>query len=171
MKPAPRPYRPVIHSHYSRPMPPRAWRPYHGCPTITGILGIAFGTGINLSLDYLYGGGYSISGYSNDAVYLTDINALNYVWPDATLHYGPQGGLAYSQFYYSTPYYDLARYNNVRNALIATYGTPVSITQQPNGGYVSTWFGYNNTYITLSFGQGNAMGGSSRFFTTLTFGN
>lgn len=170
MQPAPRPYRPVLPIHYARPVPPRSWRPVYGCPTISGILGIAFGTSINLSLDYLYGGGYSISGYNNNTVYLTDINAFNYMWPDATLYYGPSG-LTYSQFYYSTQYYDLARYNAIRASLIAQYGSPVSVTSQPGGGYVSTWFGYNNSYITLSFGQDAAVGGGNRFFTTLTFGN
>ncbi len=170
MQPAPRPYRPVPPTHYARPVPPHAWRPVAGCPTVSGILGITFGTGINLSLDYLYGGGYTIAGYTNNAVYLTDINAFNYIWPDATLYYG-SSGLTYSQFFYSTQYYDLSRYNAILASLTAQYGRPVSVVQQAGGGYVSTWFGYNNSYITLSFGQGSAVGGGLRFFTTLTFGN
>lgn len=136
---------------------------------INGVLGLAFGSAFNLSLDYLYGAGYSVAGYGNDVVYLTDINAFDYSWPDASLYY-TNNGLAYSQFYYSTAYYDAARYNSILARLTSLYGRPVAVTSQ-GGMMQASWFGYNNAYITLTFGAGNAYGGGSRFFTTLTFGN
>ncbi len=56
-----------------------------------------------MSLDYLINRGYTIDGYGNDAVYLRDVNEMSYYWPDATLYYGA-GGLARSEFLYSTSY-------------------------------------------------------------------
>lgn len=168
LAPPPRPHRPVMPA-YTRPRPPRAWRPVAGSPVINGILGIAFGTAFNLSLDYLYGSGYTVSGYGNDMVYLTDVTALNYMWPDATLYYGNHG-LTYSQFYYSTPYYDMARYNALYRNFVASYGSPIDYSNT-GGRITATWFGSNNGYITLEFGPRTLQAGGSRFFTTLTFGN
>lgn len=162
-----RPYRPVMaHPHY-RPMPPRGWRPAGRVPLIRGILGLTFGTAINLSLDYLFNAGYTVDGYTNDMVYLRNVSALNYVWTDAALYYG-NTGLDASSFYYSTPAYDLSRYNNVYNSLVTTYGVPVSINNTVNS-MSATWFGGNNGYITLSFGANN-IGPNLRYLTTLTFG-
>lgn len=162
-----RPYRPVMHRPHYRPMPPRGWRPLRPLPVIRGILGLTFGTAINLSLDYLINAGYTVDGYTNDIVYLRNVSALNYIWTDAALYYG-NSGLDASSFYYSTPGYDLARYNNVYNALVATYGAPVSINNTVNS-IGATWFGGNNGYITLSFGANN-MSSGLRYLTTLTFG-
>lgn len=148
-------------------MPPRGWRPARPLPVIRGILGLTFGTAINLSLDYLFNQGYTVDGYSNDVVYLRNVSALNYIWTDAALYYG-NGGLDASSFYYSTPRYDLARYNNVYNALVATYGMPVAVNNSV-GSMNATWFGGNNGYITLSFGA-NSMSSGLRYLTTLTFG-
>lgn len=148
-------------------MPPRGWRPAPRLPLVRGILGLTFGTAINLSLDYLFNAGYNVDGYTNDVVYLRNVSALNYIWTDAALYYG-NAGLDASSFYYSTPGYDLARYNNVYNSLVATYGLPVSTTNSVNA-LSATWFGGNNGYITLSFGQNN-LGSGLRFLTTLTFG-
>lgn len=92
------------------------------------------------------------------------MTALNYVWTDAALYYGT-GGLDASSFYYSTPYYDAGRYNNVYRALVNTYGYPVA-TDNAGGMMSATWFGGNNGYITLSLGAGS----TGRFLTTLTFG-
>lgn len=164
MAPPPRPHRPVMHRPHYRPMPPRGWRPIRPLPVIRGILGLTFGTAINLSLDFLFNQGYTVDGYTNDVVYLRNVPALNYIWTDAALYYGA-GGLDASSFYYSTPRYDLARYNNVYNTLVATYGAPVAINNAVNT-LGATWFGGNNGYITLTFGA-NSMG---RYLTTLTFG-
>ena len=51
-------------------------------------------------------------------------------------------GLDVSSFYYSTPVYDLARYNNVYNSLVATYGMPISVNNTV-GSIGATWFGGN----------------------------
>lgn len=162
-----RPYRPPMIRPHHHPMPPRGWRPAGRIPVIRGILGLTFGTAINLSLDYLFNAGYTVDGYTDNVVYLRNVSALNYVWTDAALYYG-NSGLDVSSFYYSTPVYDLARYNNVYNSLVATYGMPISVNNTV-GSIGATWFGGNNGYITLTFGQNN-IGPGIRYLTTLTFG-
>lgn len=150
-------------------MPPRSWRPYHGCPTFSSILGITFGTALGISLDYLYNHGYTVDSYGNDVVYLRDINEMSFFWPDATLYYGSLG-LQRSEFIYSTGYYDLGRYNNLYNSLVARYGAPVNISRTTNS-YAATWFGYNNGYITIEYRPMYTNAGSLRYYTTLTYGN
>lgn len=150
-------------------MPPRSWRPYHGCPTFSSILGITFGTALGISLDYLYNHGYTVDSYGNDVVYLRDINEMAFFWPDAALYYGPLG-LQRSEFIYSTGYYDLGRYNSLYNSLVAKYGAPVNLSRATNS-YAATWFGYNNGYITIEYRPMYTNAGSLRYYTTLTFGN
>lgn len=163
MQPPHRPYRPVMMRPHYRPVPPPAWRPANRVPVIRGILGLSFGITIGSSLDYLFNSGYTVDGYGNDIVYLRNVPALNYIWTDGALYYGP-GGLDASSFYYSTPIYDMSRYNNVYRGLVTSYGAPVTASQQ--GGIItSTWFGGNDGYITLSFGANNG-----RYLTTLTMG-
>ena len=159
-----RPFRPVIARPVYRPVPPPAWRPRPGIPVIRGILGLTFGAAFNVSLDYLYNQGYTVDGYGNNIVYLRNVPMLNYVWTDGALYYG-NNGLDASSFYYSTPGYDLSRYNSVYSSLVNTYGMPVSVNNAA-GSMSATWFGGNNGYVTLSFGSGQA----GRFLTTLTFG-
>lgn len=168
MAPPRRPYRPVVRP-WVRPVPPPSWRPYRGCPVIGGILGITFGTAIGVSLDYLYGGGYTVDGYGPDVVYLRNVSQLSYIWPDATLYYGT-GGFDRSQFVYSTGGYDISRYNGVYNNLVLQYGSPVNYVNNGNG-FTATWFGNGNGYISLHFGPNYTTGGQLRYFTTLTFGN
>lgn len=146
-------------------MPPRGWRPRPGLPVLHGVLGLTFGVAINATLDYLYSSGYTVDGYGNNVVYLRNVPAMNYVWTDGALYYGAGGGLDASQFFYSTPVYDLSRYNNVYRSMVNTYGVPVSYTNS-GGALSATWFGGNNGYITLSFG---AVDGG-RFMTTLSMG-
>ncbi|MDE6371134.1 MAG: hypothetical protein K2K92_06565, partial [Duncaniella sp.] len=86
------------------------------------------------------------------------------IWTDGALYYG-QNGLDTSSFYYSTPGYDMSRYNGVYGALVNQYGAPVSV-DRAGGMLTSTWFGGNNGFITLSFGAGQA----GRYLTTLTVG-
>ncbi|MDE6859447.1 MAG: hypothetical protein K2J65_03425, partial [Duncaniella sp.] len=167
LAPPARPYRPNMYRPHYRPTPPPRWRPARGIPAIRGILGITFGTGIGLSLDYLYNSGYTVDGYGNDVVYLRNVNELNYIWTDAALYYGANG-LDASRFYYATPYYDMTRYNAVYNNLVALYGAPVAVNS--SGQIGATWFGGNQGYITLTFGAGNVAGGALRYITTLTFG-
>lgn len=166
-RPPHRPYRPPMVRPVHRPMPPVGWRPASRLPIIRGILGLTFGTAINLSLDYLFNNGYTIDGYTNDIVYLRNISALNYIWTDAALYYG-NNGFDSSSFYYSSPDYNLTRYNNVYNSLVASYGMPVSVSNSMHS-MSATWFGGNNGYITLSFGE-NTINHRLRYLTTLTFG-
>lgn len=161
-----RPYRPPVRP-WRRPTPPPAWRPWHG-PSLAGILGLTFGTAIGVSLDYLYGNNYFVDGYSDDVVYLRNVNEMNYVWPDATLYYGP-GGLTGSQFSYSTTYRDMTRYNNLYMQLVNRYGRPVGYTSV-GGTLDATWFGPDNGFIRLQFNAMNP-GSGTRFYTTLEFGN
>lgn len=107
--PMAKPHRPPVR-HYHRPVPPPSFRPHRGCPVIHGILGITFGTAINISLNYLQNRGYVVDGYTGDVVYLRNVNEMSFLWPDATLYYGTNG-LIGSQFSYSTNYYDRTRYN------------------------------------------------------------
>ncbi len=132
------------------------------------ILGITFGTALNLSLTTLINNGYYIDGYANNTVYLRDVNSYNYLWPDATLYYS-NGGMNRSEFLYSTPYPDPMRYNNLYNNFIGIYGAPVNYVN--NGTSLSaTWFAPNKGYITLQYAPQYALGGQLRYFTTLTLG-
>ncbi|MCM1522220.1 MAG: hypothetical protein NC039_06165 [Muribaculaceae bacterium] len=164
MQPPHRPHRPPMMRPHYRPVPPPSWRPGRGIPVIRGILGLTFGTAIGVSLDYLYSNGYTVDGYTNDVVYLRNVPALNLIWTDGALYYGPSG-LDVSTFYYSTPTRDVTRYNRCYNSLVATYGVPVSVNNT-GATVTTTWFGGNNGYITLSFGAAD----TGRFLTTLTFG-
>ena len=166
------PYRPYMpyNRPWRRPTPPPSWRPYYGCPTFSSILGVTLGTALNLSLDYLFNSGYSIMGYGNNQVYLSNVPVYNYTWPSATLYYGTGGGLQGSEFVYSSPGYDISRYNALYSQLVRQYGYPVSV-QDTYGGVTATWWGYNNGYITLSFFNDTAFNGTSRYYTTLSIGN
>lgn len=168
MAPPARPYRPIARP-WTRPVPPPAWRPYRGCPTIAGILGLTFGTTISLSLNQLYSSGYSVDGYGTDVVYLRDVSEMSYIWPDATLYYG-SGGLDRSEFVYSTAFSDMSRYNNVYNNLVMQYGSPVNYVNS-GGSMTATWFGNGNGYISLQFGPSYSTAGRLRYYTTLTLGN
>ena len=162
-----RPHRPPMRP-WSRPVPPPSWRPRPAAPVIASILGITFGTAINMSLDYLINRGYTIDGYGNDAVYLRDVNEMSYYWPDATLYYGA-GGLARSEFLYSTSYPDPMRYNSLYTMFNRTYGPPINIVR--TGGVLSaTWFAPNRGYVTIDYRSQYSLGGDLRYFTTLTFG-
>lgn len=161
-----RPHRPVVQP-WRPPVPPQHWRPRPHAPNIATILGVTFGTALNISLNYLVNNGYAVDGYANNTVYLRDINQFNYYWPDATLYYN-NGGLARSEFLYSTSYPDMMRYNSLFNSFMMTYGNPVNVS---NGAAMSaTWFAPNRGYITLNYGPQYSLGGQLRYFTTLTIG-
>lgn len=165
--PMAKPHRPPVR-HYHRPVPPPSFRPHHGCPVLRGILGLTFGTTINISLNYLLNGGYVVDSYTNDVVYLRNVNEMSFLWPDATLYYGTNG-LIGSQFSYSTNYYDRTRYNQIYSTFVTRYGAPVNY-QAVNNGYIATWFGYDNGYISLEFKPVYGAGGHLRYYTTLSFG-
>lgn len=167
--PPPRPHFPAHHRPWFRPTPPPAWRPAPTWRPFSTILGVTLGSAINFTINALINSGYNVTGYDNSAVYVTNVPMLNMMWPDATLYYG-NGGLCGSEFVYSTPVYNLNRYSSTYNSLIAAYGSPVSVSNS-NGVMTSTWWGSGNQFIILSFSSGIAGNGSTRFFTTLSFGN
>ncbi len=173
--PAPRPghngpafvHRPIHHAPWTRPVPPPAWRPRRGAPALSAVLGVTFGTALNVALNYLVNNGYTINSYGNNAVYLNNVNMFGVLWPEATMFYG-NGGLERSEFYYSTPYPDMMRYNSLYSTLTRTYGVPLNIINNA-AGRGATWFAPNRGYITLQYSQ-QFNGGAGRFFTTITTG-
>ena len=171
-RPQPRPpYRPFMPAYrpWRPPVRPVGFRPYIGCPNIVSVLGVIFGTTINVTLDALYNNGYNIAGYMNNAIYLTNVSLMNVMWPNVTLSYS-NGGLRGSEFTYSSPGYDMSRYNIIYNQLYRQYGQPVS-TDASGASITTTWWGYDNGYIRLSFFPDYAYNGSSRYYTTLSIGN
>lgn len=163
-----RPGRPVTFAPWHRPAPPPGWRPYPTAPRFSTILGITIGTTIGLPLDYLYNGGYAVDGYSANQIYLRNVSQFDYLWPDATLYYGANGGLVGSEYLYSTPLYNTSRYYSVYNRLVAYYGLPATVLT-PTGGMGAQWFGPNGAFVTLQFTPQPTFEGT-RYFTTLTFG-
>ncbi len=146
-------------------MPPPHWNRYYvGGPSFGTILGITLGTAIDLSINSLLNAGYNVTNYGSNVIYLSDVPQMNLMWPNAALYYN-NGMLCGSQFTYTSPYYDMSRYNMLYNQLTGQYGVPI---QQTNTGGVlsSTWFGAGNRFVTLEF---NPLSG--QFYTTLSFGN
>lgn len=164
-RPIPPPPRPVMHNHrWHRPTPPpHYWHPVTTWRPFNTILGIALGSAINYTINSLINSGYNVCGYSNNAVYVTNVSMLGMMWPNATLVYS-SNGLCGSEFTYNTIGYDMSRYYNAYNMLTSTYGCPYNVTN--TGGFMtSTWWGNNNQFITLSFGNNNGS-----FVTTLSYG-
>jgi len=165
-----RPYLPAtIHSRwYNRPVPPASFRPYYRLTPLQAIIGVSLGTTLNISLTNLRARNYAIQGYDNNCLYLSDISAMGYVWPDAILYYSG-GMLANSTFCYATDYYDTARYNSLFSYLSNQYGAPVSYNRGGNA-LSATWWGYDNQYITLELQRDVCRDGYSRYITTLRIG-
>ena len=76
--PRPIPRRPVA--------PPPGYRPYVHAPALRSILGITFGTVYASALTYLFNSGYTIDGYADNTIYLSDVTLLGSGWPLATLY-------------------------------------------------------------------------------------
>jgi hypothetical protein len=149
---------------FHRPTPPLHWHPGIYGPTFGTILGVTIGTTLDLTLNALLNAGYAVSSYGDDVIYLTDVQQMNYLWPDAAMYYS--GGRLYgSQFTYTTSYYDMGRYNALYNAFCRQYGNPVSYSNQ-GGVMTASWFGANNRYVTLEF---NSSYGNC-YYTTLSYG-
>ena len=164
-----RPSPPPPHYHRPRPMPPRpvapppGYRPYVGAPAIRSILGITFGTLYGSALDFLYYNGYTIDGYVDNTIYLSDVAMLSLNWPFATLYCNGSGRLASAQFSYFSVSAAMGRYNRVYNLLCGTYGPPLSLSVNGTGRSVM-WYGGGNTgYITLEYAYS---GGG--YYTTLS---
>ncbi len=168
-----RPARPLLPppAPYRRPVRPAGWVYSGGGPIINTILGVAIGTAIGATISNLINSGYNVTGYGDDAIYVADAMQLNLLWPNATLYYGAGGGLVGSEFFYSTPYYDMNRYNLAYNRLYNAYGAPISRIALAGGGVQTTWWGPGGNYVQLQFNSGVASNGSTRFYTTLSFGN
>ena len=162
--PPDRPGRPVYTSPWVRPVPPANWRPVYRKPLLARFLGLTFGISINSALNQLWNANYVVDGYGTDEVYLRNVNEMGYYWDDVTLFF-VNGGMVRSEFYDSTSYYNLSRYNNVYRTLCNKYGNPVS-----HNGQTVSWFGYNGDYITLQYVGMNTSSGY-RYFTILTYGN
>lgn len=168
LRPAYRPGRPVYQT-WIRPVRPSVWRPTRVIPTIRPLFGLNFGMGLNVSINMLNNNGYSVYEYGDRTVYLNNVTELNMLWQEGILFY-ENGGLNRTQLYYSTPYYDSTRYDQVYSILTSQYGTPVSASL-PGGGIQSTWFGNNGGYIQLDLSSRITNSGSTGFFTTLTYGD
>lgn len=156
--------------HWYRPTPPPSFRPYKGCPTFSTILGVTIGSALNYTLNSLINSGYNVLGYIDDAIYLSNVSMLNFVWPNATMYY-TDNQLRGSEFVYSSTGYDRSRYSAAYNNLVRLYGSPVSVQSDGNYSETATWWGYNNSYVTLSFYPDYATNGVLRYYTTLSFGN
>lgn len=165
--PPPRPFRPANFFGYNRPVPPPAWRPGPK-PLFSSVLGLTFGTAINVAIDALISSGYTIDGYSDNSIYVNDAVQLNMRWPFGVLYYN-NGLLAGSEFTYSSDWRDLSRYNMAYARLSALYGAPVS-SYNRGGEISSTWWGPGGQYVTLRFDYRAPMSGANRFYTTLSFG-
>ena len=153
---------------YHRPTPPHHWHAPAGWRPFSTICGITIGSTLNISLNWLWNNGYTITTYGNDVIYLASVPMLGISWADATLYYSG-GGLCGSSFINSTPYYDPCYYNQAYSRLVANYGQPY-LVQNVQGGIEATWWGAGNQYIRLSIINAYANNGSLRYFTTLSFG-
>ena len=166
--PTPPPHRPHYGCAWTRPCPPHGWRLGRVYPTFTTVLGITLGSAFDVSIAYLFDNGYNVYSYGNDIVYLSNVNQLNLLWPDASLYYGAHG-LNRGDFVYSTSYYDTMRYNEAYARLVAAYGAPVSTTY-PTNGMQTCWFGNDGRFVTLQFMPTYGADGILRYYTTLSFG-
>lgn len=154
---------------WHRPVPPPGFRPRPGGPRFSTILGITLGTALNLSLNALINDGYTVTGYGPSAVYLTGVNLYGCYWPNATLNY-VNSNLRGSEFVYSTYGYDRSRYDMLYRQMTDTYGVPIATNV--NGARVSaTWWGYNNSYISLSYFPDYDADGIYRYYTVLSIGD
>lgn len=167
MKPPHRPYRPIP-GPWHRPIRPKYWCAAPHAPMLSTILGVAFGTAINLTINQLINNGYNVSGYNTNTIYLTDVNQAGYFWPDATFYYNA-GLLDRSEFFYTSPYNDNRRYGALYNTFTTRYGYPVNVINSPMN-MSATWFAPDRGYITLQYGPGASMSLPGRFVTTLTVG-
>lgn len=145
------------------PPPPRVYRRYAVVPSFTNILGVTLGMAFDYGLNALVNSGYTVSGYGNNMINLTNVYNLNYMWPDATLYFG-NGGFCGGTFVDYSTYYDMSRYNGVYSYLTQRYGPPVSVSN--NGSVVSgTWYGDGGRFVTLTYTPFGAY-----YQTQLTYG-
>ena len=158
-------YRPVFY----RPVPPP--RPVTfgvGIPVLNNILGLTFGSFIDLGINTLFNAGYNVLGYANNIIYLGNVNQIGYIWPEASVYY-TDGLMSNTQFQYWTTYPSSSRFDNVYVNLTRTYGPPVNNFYENAVRTVSWWAGGGTGYITLQYGPGLADNGRTYYYTTLTY--
>ena len=137
-------------------------------PSIGTILGLTFGSFIDAGINSLFNAGYNVAGYYDNAIYLTNVRQLGYVWPEVMVQYD-DGLMHGTQFYNWSATPDQAMYNNLYNQLTARYGAPVDINYGATGPTATWWGGGNSGYITLSYGYGASTSGISSYYTSLTY--
>ena len=164
-----RPFRPRPHIVH-RPTKPHNYCPYDHAPILRTVLGLEFGFRIYTCIDRLRNTGYFIDGYSDHEVYLRNVKELGYKWEDAILYYS-RGGLTNVSFYYSSHKHSTKRYDKLYKRLCREYGRPVMYTSRHNMMEASWFDGSGRNFVTLSFKYERSFGGSSRYYTTLTYGN
>lgn len=146
------------------PTRPNGYRPISGCPNVSGIFGIAFGTSYYESLNYLYRRGYDIDGYYGNKVYLRNVSELGFTWPDAIINYDSRGYMKSAELHASTSYKSKSRYTRIYNNLCRTYGKPIQYKAK-KGEYKAVWYGGNcRGYVTLEYYKTHG-----RYYTTLAY--
>lgn len=133
------------------------------------MLGLAFNTTINVSINALINSGYNVDGYDNNTVFINDVRQLGMLWPYASLYYNNAGLLTAGEFVYSTIGYNTSRYYAAYNQLCSLYGPPVSVNNRGQS-LSASWWGLNNQYVSLNFDFRQPVAGDYRYYTTLTFG-
>lgn len=159
----------IYRPSFFRPLPPP--RPVTfgvGIPVLNNILGLTFGTFIDLGINTLFNAGYNVLGYANNLIYIGNVNQIGYNWPEATVYY-TDGLMSNAQFQYWTTYPSSTRFNNVYTTLTRTYGAPVSNYYDNAVRTVSWWAGGGTGYVTLQYGPGLADNGRTYYYTTLTY--
>lgn len=162
--PPPSPYR----INYWVPPVPRYVSVVRTVPTIGTVLGLAFGSFIDAGINALYNAGYTVNGYYNDAIYLSNVRQLGYLWPEAIVQYN-DGLMSGTQFYNWSAVPDQNMYYSLYNQLTASYGAPVEISYSNSGPTAAWWGGGNTGYITLSYGYGPSVTGLNSYYTSLTY--
>lgn len=159
--PAPYPYR---IGFWVPPVPPRYTYAYVGAPSLGTILGLTFGSFIDMGINSLYNAGYNVAGYSDNVIYLTNVTQLGMLWPEVAMNY-TNGLLTNSQFCYYSAVPGQGRFNTAYTHLCSIYGAPVANT----GNTVTWWAGDNTGYITLHYSYSNSLSGLPGYYTTLTY--
>ncbi len=160
---------------WERPLPPPPVfpvniRPVYTVPSISSVLGLTFGTLIDVGLNSLIRAGYNVVGSVNDAIYLSNVMQFGYTWPQVSVYYGPSG-LASTRFQYLSSGSSQSRYRSVYNQLCTLYGSPV-LENVNNGIITATWWGGDrNGYVSLTFGPGVMQNGSVGYFTDIIYGS
>ena len=150
-----------------RPVYPAYFRP--GIPTLGTVLGLTFGSFIDAGINTLFNSGYQVAGYVDNAIYLSNVRQLGYLWPEAIVNY-TDGLMTGTQFYSWTSQPDPGRYDMVYEQLCRLYGAPVSDTYTSGGVRVCTWWaGQGTGYVSLQYGYSPSVTGLRSYYTALSY--